>query len=84
MMRSQLSRCFTVRSTRSTDRDRAHTYIRERHAAGETATGLLYISSDSKDVHDQNDTVPVPLYNLPHEQLCPGSAALQKLQEDFR
>jgi len=67
-----------------TDRDRACSYIRERQAAGETATGLLYISSDSKDVHDQNDTVRAPLYGLPYDDLCPGRAALQKLQEDFR
>ena len=68
----------------ATDRDRAYAYIRDRQAAGETATGLLYISADSKDVHDQNETVPEPLYGLRHEQLCPGNDALQKLQEQFR
>ena len=47
-------------------------------------TGLLYISPDSKDVHDQNETVAAPLYNLPHEQLCPGNDALQKLMQQFR
>ena len=47
-------------------------------------TGLLYISPDSKDVHDQNETVAAPLYNLPHEQLCPGNDALQKLMGQFR
>jgi hypothetical protein len=25
-----------------------------------------------------------PLYNLPHEQLCPGNDALQKLMGQFR
>ncbi len=47
-------------------------------------TGLLYLSPDSKDVHDQNDTIPGALYNLPHAQLCPGNDALQKLQQQFR
>jgi len=35
-------------------------------------------------VHDQNDSVPESLYNLPHAQLCPGNDALQKLQQQFR
>ena len=67
-----------------TDRDRAYAYIRERQAAGEIATGLLYLSPDSSDLHDQNDTVPSALTTLPYEQLCPGNAELQKLQERFR
>ena len=33
------------------------------------------------DVHDQNETVSAPLFNLPHDQLCPGNDALQKLME---
>ena len=67
-----------------TDRDVAYAHIREHQRKGEVVTGLLYISADSKDVHDQNDTVPGPLYNLPHAQLCPGNDALQKLQQQFR
>ncbi len=35
-------------------------------------------------MHDQNETVGAPLYNLPHEQLCPGNDALQKLMGQFR
>lgn len=45
----------------------------------EVVTGLLYLSPDSTDVHDQNETVAPPLFNLPHDQLCPGNDALQKL-----
>jgi 2-oxoglutarate/2-oxoacid ferredoxin oxidoreductase subunit beta len=67
-----------------TDRDRSFAHIREHQKAGEIATGLLYISSDSKDLHDQNDTVPIPLTELPYEMLCPGDDALQKLQQRFR
>ena len=47
-------------------------------------TGLLYISPDSQDIHDQNETVDVPLTQVPYEQLCPGSAELERLQRRFR
>jgi 2-oxoglutarate ferredoxin oxidoreductase subunit beta len=67
-----------------TDRDRAYAFIREHQAAGEIVTGLLYISPDSRDMHEQNDTVATPLTTLPYEQLCPGSAELEKLQQRFR
>jgi len=42
------------------------------------------LSADSRDVHDQNETVDTPLYGLPHDQLCPGNDALQKLMAQFR
>src|SRR5215211_2834599 len=67
-----------------TNRDAAYSAIRDHQRKGEVMTGLLYISPDSKDVHDQNETVAGPLYNLPHEQLCPGNDALQKLMGQFR
>ena len=67
-----------------TDRDRAYAYIRERQRAGEVVTGLLYLSADSEDLHDQNNTVPGSLTTLPYEQLCPGNGELQKLQLRFR
>ena len=35
-------------------------------------------------MHEQNDTVATPLTQLPYEQLCPGSAELEKLQRGFR
>lgn len=67
-----------------TDRDTAYGYIRERQKAGEVLTGLLYVSPDSRDMAAQNEIVPGPLTNLPFEQLCPGSAELEKLQARFR
>jgi 2-oxoglutarate ferredoxin oxidoreductase subunit beta len=68
----------------ATDRDAAYAHIREHQKKGEVVTGLLYLSPDSKDVHDQNETVAAPLFNLPHDQLCPGNDALQKLMQQFR
>ena len=67
-----------------TDRDRSYGYIRERQKAGEVVTGLLYISPDSSDVHEQSNTVTTPLTQLPFEELCPGSAELERLQRRFR
>jgi 2-oxoglutarate ferredoxin oxidoreductase subunit beta len=68
----------------ATDRDRAYAYIRERQRAGEVATGLLYISPESRDMHEQSETVPRALVGLTHAELCPGSAELEKLQQSFR
>jgi 2-oxoglutarate ferredoxin oxidoreductase subunit beta len=68
----------------ATDRDAAYSAIRDHQRRGEVMTGLLYLSPDSQDVHDQNETVSVPLTQLPHDQLCPGNDALQKLQQQFR
>ena len=67
-----------------TNRDAAYAYVREHQKKGEVVTGLLYLNGDSQDVHQQNDTVGVPLYNMPHDQLCPGNDALQKLMSQFR
>jgi 2-oxoglutarate ferredoxin oxidoreductase subunit beta len=68
----------------ATDPDQAYSHIRERRLAGEIATGLLYIHPDSKDMMEQGEAVDGPLYNLPFESLCPGSAELDKLQARFR
>ena len=67
-----------------TDRDRAYTYIRDRQRDGELVTGLLHLSRDSSDLHDQSETVATPLTQVPYEALCPGSAELEKLQRRFR
>ena len=48
-----------------TDRDRSYAFIRERQVAGEIATGLLYISPDSVEMHDQLETAATPLGTAP-------------------
>jgi 2-oxoglutarate/2-oxoacid ferredoxin oxidoreductase subunit beta len=68
----------------ATDRDRAYAYIRERQVRGEVATGLLYVSPDSRDMHEQLGTIPEALTKASFESLCPGSAELEKLQSRFR
>ena len=66
------------------DRDTAYAYIREKQREGEVVTGLLHISTESKDMHEQSETIASALVNVPFEQLCPGSAELESLQKRFR
>jgi hypothetical protein len=35
-------------------------------------------------MHEQINTVTAPLTELPFEELCPGTAELEKLQRRFR
>lgn len=67
-----------------TNRAKVSAYLDEHQTNGEVVTGLLYLNPASADMHELNQTPDVPLSRLPFEKLCPGSAALQKLQEDFR
>jgi 2-oxoglutarate ferredoxin oxidoreductase subunit beta len=66
------------------DREGAYAHVRACQARGEVATGLLFIDEKGKDMHALNRTVAQPLFELPYETLCPGSAALGKLMEEYR
>ncbi|HYH81406.1 MAG TPA: 2-oxoacid:ferredoxin oxidoreductase subunit beta [Longimicrobium sp.] len=66
-----------------TDRDAAYARVKRHQAAGEVVTGLLYIEEDAEDMHALNHTAAAPLYDLPHQQLCPGSAALEELMREL-
>lgn len=66
------------------DRDAAYAHVRRLQAAGEIATGLLYVDADGVEMHAANRTVAAPLAALPHADLCPGAAALAALQEGWR
>ncbi len=67
-----------------TDRDAAHSYIRQRQGKGEVVTGLLFIDEGAGDMHAVNETIKRPLVELPYEELCPGSAALAELMAEYR
>jgi 2-oxoglutarate ferredoxin oxidoreductase subunit beta len=67
-----------------TDRAKVLEFLDEHEGKGEVVTGLLYVNEDVPDMHELNATTDVPLTRVPYEKLCPGSAALAKLQEDFR
>jgi 2-oxoglutarate ferredoxin oxidoreductase subunit beta len=62
----------------------AMTYLQERQAAGEIVTGLLYVNPEPEDLHDRLNTVATPLNQLGEAELCPGSAALDKINANLR
>jgi 2-oxoglutarate/2-oxoacid ferredoxin oxidoreductase subunit beta len=69
-----------------TDRQAAYAHVQRRQAEGEVVTGLLYIGQGEGEgcMHDLNGTVAAPLVDLPHEDLCPGAAALDALMDELR
>jgi 2-oxoglutarate/2-oxoacid ferredoxin oxidoreductase subunit beta len=66
------------------DRIAAMTYVQSRYAEGEIVTGLLYVHEDAHDLHASLNTVEQPLNQLGERELCPGAAALAKLNEGLR
>ena len=66
------------------DRVKAQNYIAEHQAKGELVTGLLYIQPDAEDLHAHLDTVATPFNRLGTKDLCPGAAALEKLNAALR
>jgi 2-oxoglutarate ferredoxin oxidoreductase subunit beta len=62
----------------------AVTNFLDEQPEGEVLTGLLYIDETAPDMHELNQTPEIPLTAIPYETLCPGSAALAKLQEEYR
>ncbi len=66
------------------DRIRAMSYVQEHAARGEVVTGLLYLDVDACDLHQQLDTVKPPLNSLGAAELCPGSAALERINASLR
>lgn len=67
-----------------TDRDAAYAHVRQAQEAGEVVTGLIHVDPDAVEMHDEAGTVDEALVNLPFEALCPGAAALDSLQEEWR
>ena len=67
-----------------TDRIDAMNQIAQAAARGEVLTGLLYLHADAQDLHANLNTVAVPLNQLNEAELCPGAAALEKLNASLR
>jgi 2-oxoglutarate ferredoxin oxidoreductase subunit beta len=67
-----------------TNRDGAYAYVRKLQERGEIVTGLLYVDPSASDMHAINNTVEGPLTDVPFAELCPGSAALEALMDEFR
>ncbi len=66
------------------DKIAALQYIQAAEAAGEVATGLLYVEPMPKDLHENFNTVETPLNRLEAKDLCPGKAALDKINASLR
>jgi 2-oxoglutarate ferredoxin oxidoreductase subunit beta len=67
-----------------TDRQKVWSYLHERQLSGEIPVGLLYVDESGIEMHAGNKTVKRPLAEVPYEELCPGSAMLEKLQQGYR
>jgi 2-oxoglutarate ferredoxin oxidoreductase subunit beta len=67
-----------------TNREKVYAYLEEHQGKGEVVTGLLFVDENVPDLHEMNATTDVPLTQVPYKKLCPGNAALDKLQGAFR
>jgi 2-oxoglutarate ferredoxin oxidoreductase subunit beta len=67
-----------------TDRAAAMAFIQHHHAKGEVLTGLLYVEAEAADLHDSLNTAAAPLNRLTEGALCPGSAKLVALNDEYR
>jgi 2-oxoglutarate/2-oxoacid ferredoxin oxidoreductase subunit beta len=67
-----------------TDRYAALSFMNEHQKRGEVVTGLLYLDPLANDLHTSLNTSDHPLNTLNAGQLCPGSAALAKLNAGMR
>jgi 2-oxoglutarate/2-oxoacid ferredoxin oxidoreductase subunit beta len=67
-----------------TDRRKVYDYLQNHQGNGDVVTGLLYVDESVADVHELNQTPDTALSKLPYEKLCPGSEALDRLQEEYR
>jgi 2-oxoglutarate ferredoxin oxidoreductase subunit beta len=66
------------------DRLAAMAFLQKHAAKGQVVTGLLYVDPDSEDLHAHLNTVDAPLNGLEAKDLCPGTAALEKINASLR
>ncbi len=67
-----------------TNRRKAHERLQASRETGEVLTGLVYIDPSSQDLHQVLQTAKRPLNTLKQEDLCPGQAALNKINAGLR
>jgi 2-oxoglutarate ferredoxin oxidoreductase subunit beta len=67
-----------------TNRAAAMSYMSEHAARGEVVTGLLYVDPLATDLHTAFNTSDKPLNALGAQDLCPGGAALEKVNASLR
>jgi 2-oxoglutarate ferredoxin oxidoreductase subunit beta len=67
-----------------TNRQSALQVVAESKAKGNILTGLIFVDTDSHDLHDMLGTTDRPLNTLTEKELCPGSNALEKINAGLR
>jgi 2-oxoglutarate ferredoxin oxidoreductase subunit beta len=67
-----------------TDRLSAMSFLHSHAAKGQIVTGLIYLDREAEDLHRNLNTVATPLNQLSEQELCPGSAALEKINAGLR
>lgn len=66
------------------DRIAAMNYLQAHAARGEIVTGCLYLEREPLELHDNLGTVSAPLNTLTEKELCPGSVALERINDSLR
>jgi 2-oxoglutarate ferredoxin oxidoreductase subunit beta len=66
------------------DRTAALGFLQQQSAKGQIVTGLLYVDRTAEDLHAHLQTVEMPLNSLGEKELCPGQAALEKINASLR
>jgi 2-oxoglutarate ferredoxin oxidoreductase subunit beta len=66
------------------DRLGAISYVQAQQARGEIVTGLLFLDPEPQDLHAHLNTVETPLNRLGTAELCPGAAALERINASLR
>ena len=66
------------------DRTAAMAALERHRAAGEIATGLIFVNENGRELHDSLGTTARPLNELDEAVLCPGSKALEAINASLR
>ena len=66
------------------DRLGAMNFLQRNAAVGQVVTGLLYVEREPEDLHRTSTRSTTPLNALAEKELCPGSAALDKINASLR
>lgn len=58
--------------------------LQEYKAEGKILTGLMFMDTETSDLHETVGTVHKPLRGLSEVELCPGNSVLQNINAGFR
>jgi len=67
-----------------TSRSTAIKAVLDHKHEGKLLTGLIYVDPDTADLHETLNSASKPLNSLGANELCPGRATLQSINDSFR